>query len=319
MATFLELQNQVLEACGHATSASSTPRTRIKRSINNWQRRILTTPGYNRLLRDSEATFDSVASQTTYGLGLPVGRILGISSDTYETVLAQRDRAWLRREDPGLTGVGDPASAYVVKGWFPVALQPSNASAIFAKSTSAADTTQVVDWEFVVSGPDRVSGSTTLTGTTALALGTATTVIEIVKLTLRTAAAGTVTIHEDSGAGTQLSSMLAGALSRQFLHVQLWPTPAAAVTYRLDYTRVLQDLVQDTDVALLPYDFHHLLGLGAECDELRKMSDDRMVTVYQDLDRELKKLNAYVWDTPDDTEGHRPARSRLGGWYAAGT
>src|SRR5690349_21248884 len=99
MASFLELQNQVLEACGHTTATSSTQRTRIKRSINNWQRRILTTPGYNVLLRDSEASFDSASGITTYGLGLPTGRILGISSDSYETVLAARSREWLRRMD----------------------------------------------------------------------------------------------------------------------------------------------------------------------------------------------------------------------------
>lgn len=319
MATFLELQNQTLEACGHPTSASSTPRTRVKRAINNWQRRILTDPRFNTLLRDSEATFDSVADIPVYGLGLPLGRLLGVSCDEHETVLAPRDVAWLRREDPGLTSAGDPASVYIPRGWFPVAKHPADASAVYAKSTSAADTTQVVDWEFVLSSLDRVSGSTTMTGQTAVALGTATTVIEVVKLSLRTAAAGVVTIHEDSGAGTTLSTFQIGALNRQFLHIQLWPTPADAVTYRIDYTRVLQDLVNDTDVPLLPYDFHHLLGLGAEYDEWRKLSDDRAAMVYQDLDRELKKLNAYVWWMNDQTEGARPARSRLGGWYEAGT
>lgn len=317
--TFLELQNQVLDACGHTTASSSPQRTRVKAALNRWHRHILTKPGYNVLLRDSEATFDSVASQTTYGLGLPVGRVLGISCDSYETVLAKRDRAWLRREDPGLTASGDPASCYIPRGMFPVALHPANASSIFAKSTSGADTTQIVDWEFILSSLDRVAGNTTLTGTTAVQLGTASTVIEIVKLTLRTAGAGTITIHEDSGAGTQLSSMLAGALSRQFWHVQLWPTPSSAITYRLDYTRVLQDLVVDTDIPLLPYDFHPLLGLGAQFDELVKMADDRSTLVFQHLSKQLDHLNAYVWDIPDDTEGARPARSRLGGWFAAGT
>lgn len=317
--TYLEIQNQVLDACGHTTAASSPQRTRVKSAINRWHRHILNRPGYNALLRDSEATFDSVASQTTYGLGLPVGRILGISCDSYEATLALGDRAWLRRVDPGLTASGDPASVYIPKGWYPVALQPANASSIFAKSTAAGDTTQIVDWEFVLSSLDRVSGNTTLTGTTAVQLGTASTVIEVVKLTLRTAAAGTVTVHEDSGSGTQLSSMLAGALSRQFIHVQLWPTPSSAITYRLDYTRVLQDLVQDTDVPLLPYDFHPVLGYGATFDEFVKMSDDRSVLVNQVLERELKSLNAYVWDLPDDTQGVSMRRSRLGGMYPAGT
>jgi hypothetical protein len=317
--TFLELQNQVLEACGHTTATSSAPRTRVKRSLNIWQRKILNRPGANVLLRDSEASFDSVASQHTYGLGLPMGRLLGISCDAYEATLALESRAWLRRVDPGLTAAGDPASVYVPKGWFPVQQHPANASSVFAKSTSAADTTQVVDWEFIVSGPDRVAGNTTLNGTTAVQLGTASTVIEVVKLSLRTAGAGTITIHEDSGTGTQLASFLAGAQSRQFLHVQLYPTPSSAITYRIDYTRVLQDMVQDTDVPVLSYDFQYLLSLGAEYDELKKLSDDRATMAYQELDRELRSLNAYLWDLPDDTEGARPARSRLGGMYPAGS
>jgi hypothetical protein len=320
MASFLDLQNQTLEACGHTTAASSVQRTRVKRAINNWHRTILSTPGHNVLLRDSEATFETVASQHTYGLGLPVGRLLGVSCDAYETVLALKDRAWLRREDPGLTGSSTPASAYIPRGWFPVQQHPASALDVWAKSTNAADTTQVVDWEFVLEGPIRISGNTTLNGTTAVQLGTATTVIEIGKLSLRTAAAGVVTIHENTGTGTTLATYQIGQLNNQFFHIQLWPTPSAAdVVYRIDYSRVLQDLVQDTDIPLLPYDFHHLLALGAEYEEWRKLSDDRMVTVHQDLQARLRSLNAYVWDLQDDTQGAAVQRSRLGGWFAAGT
>jgi hypothetical protein len=82
---------------------------------------------------------------------------------------------------------------------------------------------------------------------------------------------------------------------------------------------VLQDLVQDTDIPLLPYDFHHLLALGAEYEEWRKLSDDRMTVVYQDLMQRRKSLAAYVWDLQDDTAGMPVQRSRLGGWFAAGT
>jgi len=319
MASFLELQNQVLEACGHTTAASSAQRTRIKRALNNWQRRILTKPGHNVLLRDSEATFDTVASQAVYGIGLPLGRLNGVSCDSLEQTLALKDRAWLRRYDPGLTATSSPADAYIPRGWFPVQQHPANASGVYAISTAAGDTTQVLDWEFVISGPARVSGTTTLTGTTQVQLGTATTVIEVVKLSLRTAGAGTITVREDSGVGTTLATFQIGQLNNQFLHIQLWPTPSSVVTYRIDYTRVLQDMVQDTDVSLLPYDFQHLLGLGAEYDEWRKLSDDRMVAVYQDLQNELKSLNAYVWDLQDDTSSASMQRSRLGGQFPAGT
>lgn len=317
--TFLELQNAVLEAVGHPSTVSSVPRTRIKRHLNSWQREILTRPGFSRMLRDSEYTFTSVTSQAVYGLGIPMGRLLGISNASNQTLLAERDLAWLRRNDPGLTATGSPAAAYIPRSWFPVQTQPSAAAAIFAKSTSAADTTQVIDWEFTTSAMQRVSGSTTLTGTTALALGTATTVVEIVKLSMRTVAAGTVTITQTSGAGATLLTLPIGQQFGRFLHVQLWPTPASALTYRLDCTREIEDMVQDTDQPLLPRDFHPILALGAEYEEWRKMADDRAPMVYQDLDKRLKSLNAWVWDLPDDTQGAFVPRSRLGGWFAAGT
>jgi hypothetical protein len=317
--TFLELQNAVLEACGHTTAASSVQRTRIKRHLNSWQREILTRPGHSRLLRDSEYTFASVADQHTYGLGIPMGRLLGIHERTNESLLALRDLAWLRRADPGLSATGDPASAYIPRGWFPVQVQPSSADDIFIKSSAAGDVAQVVDWEFTLSTMQRVSGSTTLTGTTAVLLGTATTVVEITKLALRTAATGVVTVTQTTGAGTTLLTLPIGQLYGRFLHVQLWPTPASVVTYRLDCTRELEDMVQDTDQPLLPRDFHPILALGAEYEEWRKLADDRAPLVYQDLEKRLRSLNAWLWDLPDHTQGVAPGRSRLGSWYQAGT
>lgn len=316
--TFLEVQNAVLEACGHTSAASSAQRTRIKREVNAWQRRILTRPGYSRLLRDSEITFDSVANQHTYGLGIPMGRLLGIHERTNDLNLAPHDIGWLRQMDPGLDATGTP-EAYVLRGWFPVQLHPSNASQVWAKSTAAGDTTQVVDWEVVTSALQRISGNTTLNGTMAVQLGTFTTAVEITKLSLRTAAAGTVTVHEDSGVGTTLLTLPIGQQFGRFLHVQLWPTPSAVVTYRLDYTREIQDLTQDTDLPLLPPDFHHILVLGAEYEEWRKLSDDRATMVYQDLDRELRSLNAWLWDLPDATQGIPAGRSRLGSGFPAGS
>jgi hypothetical protein len=315
--TFLELQDRTLRACGHSTAASSEPRTRVKSEINSWQRRILTRPGYSRILRDSENTFTTVANQRTYGLGLAMGRLLGIQAIVDRTVLALRDTSWLRRAGV-LSSVGT-ASAYIPRGWFPVQQHPANASPVFIKSSSAADTTQVVDWTVVLANLDRVTGQTTLTGTTAVQLGTATTIVEVSALALRTAPAGVVTVAEDSGAGAVLATLRIGQTFSRYLHVELYPTPGAALQYRIDYTREIADLVQDTDQPLLPPDFHHLLALGAEYDEWRKLSDDRMVPAKQDLELELRSLNAWVWDLPDDSQLGRVGVSRLGGNFAADT
>jgi hypothetical protein len=316
--TYREIQDRVLRACGHPTSASSTPRDRIKQHINTWHRRLLTRPGLLRLLRDSSITFDSVADQAVYGLGLPMGRLLGLTQIANEVTLTPRSLDWLRRADPGLTAEGDPSHVYIVRGWFPVQQHPSDASEIWIKSDSASDT-QDVYWEVVLESLERVSGTTTLTGVTAVQLGTFSTAIEVVRLTLESAAVGTVTVHEDSGTGTTLASIRAGRTANRYLHVQLWPTPSAALTYRVDYTREIEDLVEDTEEPLLPPDFHHLLALGAEYEEWRKLSDDRAVMVRQDLEMELRHLSDWLWNLPDFTQGGPVRYSRLGGWFPAGT
>ena len=316
--TFLELQNSTLRACGHSTAVSSEPRTRVKAEINAWQRRLLTRPGFSRLLRDSENTFTTVAGQCTYGLGMSVGRILGIQAVVDRTVLALGDTAWLRRVGT-LASLGT-ASVYIPRGWFPVQTRPPSPTSIFAISTSAADTTQVIDWEFVLSTMHRVSGQTTLTGTVPVQLGplaAPSTVVDVVKLSLRTPAAGIVSVTTAAGGGTTLLALPVGQQSGRFLHIELYPTPSSALQYRIDYTREISDLVQDTDQPLLPPDYHHLLALGAEYDEWRKLSDDRMVVAKQDLEQEIKSLNAWLWDLPDDSQLGRLPTSRLGGMYPA--
>jgi hypothetical protein len=317
--TFLEIQNAALTACGLSTSATSDARTRVKSYVNQWHRRILARPGFSRLLRDSVLTFDSVADQLVYGLGIPMARINAIHERTNDWQLVRQDLAWLRCADPGLTSAGSP-QVYIPRGWFPVKVNPSNASSVHAISTNAADTTQIVDWEFVLSSGDRASGNTTLNGTTVVQLGTATTVVEVTRLSLRTAGAGTITVREDSGTGAILLTLPIGATFGRFLHLQLWPSPNAVITYRVDYTREIVDLVQDTEIPLLPPDFHHILVKGAEHDEWRRMDDDRFDSVRQDLEVELRYMNHWVWESADSESASQPVRhSRLGAWFPAGT
>lgn len=319
--TFLELQDAALQAVGHTTEASSTPRTRIKRHINQWQRRLLTRPGFSRLLRDSEITFNSAASQAVYGLGVPIGRINGIHERTNDWSLERRSLDQLRCIDPGLTSSGSPTS-WIMRGWFPVQKHPSDASAIFLKGGDVTDV-QSAYWEVIqqgASGPTPFSGTTVLTGTTAVNIDTAVTAAtEVTKLTLSFGAIRGVTIHEDSGAGPQLGEIPRGRTHNRYLHVQLWPTPTGVITYRLDYTREIQDLVEDSEISLLPPDYHHILHRGAEFEEWRKLDDTRAEMCRQDLEAEIVTLNHWLWDLAEEESTYPPEHSRLGPWYPAGS
>jgi hypothetical protein len=107
-----------------------------------------------------------------------------------------------------------------------------------------------------------------------------------------------------------------GASSSGLLQVQFWPTPQAAYAYLVDYTAQYVDMSADADVPLLPEDFHHVLALGAQADEWRRMDDDRYAALRQDVDLELRNMNAWVWDLADSTNERRIGpRSRLGAWY----
>jgi hypothetical protein len=114
--TFLELQNDALVDLNQPTTASSEARTRVKRKINQWQRRILRRPGFARLLRDRQLTFTSAADVHTYSFPSSVARIIHITdTDTHQVKLVRRDLAWLRRADPGLETLGGP-ECYIDRG-----------------------------------------------------------------------------------------------------------------------------------------------------------------------------------------------------------
>lgn len=120
--------------------------------------------------------------------------------------------------------------------------------------------------------------------------------------------------------GQPVAYVFLGQSSSGLLQVQLWPTPSSAYTYTVDYTAQYTDMSADTDEPLLPEDFHHVLALGAQADEWRRADDDRYGQLRQDIDLELRNLNAWLWDLADSTSERRDligGRSRLGAWFPA--
>jgi hypothetical protein len=324
--TFLELQNDALDECDLSIAPSSPKRAAIKRSINKWQRRLLTRPVARRLLRDGERTLTTAADQAIYGLTLPMGRLLGIRNPGNDQPLVRRDLTWLRRMDPGLRTKGNPAQAYIVRGWSAVERPPSVPSAIFVVSTNVLDDA-LLSWEYILSDGSRRRGTTGMGGITPVQVGAATTVIEITVAYVadHTSPFSTITLRQGSGAGPVLASFYPGAIRNRYLQVQLWPTPAGAMDYSLDYTREIVDMTDDLDEPLLSPDFHYILSLGAQHDEWRRRGDSRYRDVRQDLEVELKNFNAW-WDLPSLDNGTDPPmqgrslrRSRLGPWYPAGS
>jgi len=322
MSTFLQLQDRALEECGYAFSGASTPRTRMKARVNDVYRRILRMPGVFPLLRTATTyTFASVANQTTYGMPLTLGRIDALTERTNMQRLLYRTLSWLRTQDPALSQVGTP-EVYVLKGTAPVQKQPSVAAVILVKSTSASDT-GTLRMAYLNAAGQRLTASVTITGTASAIVVSTATVVEILELSSSTAAVGVITLYETTATvGQELAVIPIGATSVKHQQVQLWPTPASAVTYYVDYTREVSDLVNDVDDPLLPPDFHDLLWRGAVMDEWIFKDDGRAEYMRQLYEADIRDLKHWVWNQTDLMPGPGDQRlrpSQLGGFYPAGT
>ena len=75
MARLADLELDCLERLNYDIDQNdSRPRRRIRRYLNEWHRKILTTPGLDQL-REDVTSFTSVAAQARYPLPPSVSRI----------------------------------------------------------------------------------------------------------------------------------------------------------------------------------------------------------------------------------------------------
>lgn len=320
----LALIKDACQRCGYPAPTSPTSdanATRMTSFINTTHRQILGTPGLESL-RDDTITFSSVAGQSYYGLPPVVARIEGISDRTTLRSLWSRSLGDIRVSDPGLTQTG-PSESFIPRGWQQVAVQPTVASELFVKSTSAADTAVIAYVEGIRTGGYPKTLQVTLTGTTAVTFSaTYNDFIEVTKFYLSAAAAGIVTLTTVSGLGTELARIQIGQTYARYYGIQLYPTPSSAITIYVDYVRTIPEMSIGTDEPLLPDDFHFLLVEGALIKEWTKRDDDRRVDADRAYTKGLSALKYFV-NAPADFLPFRGAfgrgrgYSRFGPWFPA--
>jgi hypothetical protein len=289
--------------------------------LNQRQRRLLSLPGIKHL-RDVTVTVASVADQADYVLP-NIAKIQRMYETTNDRTLYEMSQQDYRLIQPDTTITGTP-EAFIWLGRMEVAAQPSNASSVFVKSTSASDTTQTCYVEGVITGNYPRTASVTLTGATAVDLNTAiTTWIRIDKFYLSAVGVGTITLHEDSGAGTELARITIGQTTTDYTGFALWLTPSSVITYNVDVTRAITDLAQSTDVPILPEDFHDVLMLGALADEYQHLSDKRWSMAVTEYDDRVKEMQYWLAETaigrPRSLVRPWQRPSQLGSWYPAGS
>jgi len=324
--TLNEIEQDIYRRLNKNTTPDTATQTRIRAFVNQRHRELLTLPDCQQL-RDDVTTFDTVASTYRYALPQAVARVHRMWIASTEFPLSEQSMTWYRRvaTDP-TTQTGDP-EAFVTLGQTRVAKQPSDASAIYAKSTSAADTTQTIRIEGTInqSGGSNVwgyrqTGSATLTGTTAVQIGSISNWTEIDSVSLSAACAGTVSLYEDSGSGTELARITIGQTTPRYWTVYLWPTPSSALTVSMDYAREITDMSNSTDEPLLPVDFHRVLVYGACMDETLKTDDQRFSVFEREWNKGVNALLYWLHARSSWRPGSQSARagSNLGAAYPSG-
>ncbi len=316
--TLRDLERAVYRRLNKSVSQpDANTQARIRLFINERHRRLLRQFP---MLRDDVIAFDCVADQPSTAIPEQgIARINRIWDETNRITLEERSLAWLRTVDP-LPTSGLPV-AWIPMSYTQVHTQPDDAAEVFVVSTSASDVNRCYV-EGTTTGGFRQRAEVTMTGVTAVTLSaTITDWVQIDKFYLSEAAAGTVTLHADSGLGDELSTIASGDTYATFFTFLLWPTPSTAIIYTADIQRTVFDMVNPLDEPLLPDDFHDLLAIGARLDEYEHTDDARRRLAEVEWDEGLKSLTSWIVARPstkiDLNAQLVPRRSTLGPWFPA--
>ena len=318
---FSAILSAVYDECNYLASPASVVVTRVKRLVNEGQRLMLSEPGLARLAdSDSPWTFATVAGQARYVMPQVVARILHVSERTNDLALSVMDLGRYRHLDPDASSTTGTPTHLVPIGRVAVATQPSDASQLFVKSDSASDVGTAYIEGTRSDGVFSTDGIT-MTGVTAVGSGNVN-YVEVTDFYLSASAAGNITLTEDSGLGSTLASIRVGQKRPRYYGFYLWPTPAAAVTYYVDYRRDVLDLVNDTDEPPLPTDIHPALVAYAVAREKEKTGDTngslQAMARYTKFLKHLKYQTQTLSDEiPVLGRGALVGRSRLGSWFPA--
>lgn len=316
--TLSDIQTKLYDRLNYGQSPPAEVVRRLLGYINDAQRTVLRTRGLSKLRR-TVLTATTVADSPYMVLPQAVVRIMGIQDRTSQKSLKEILLPDIRWMDPGLTRITSSPDCYAVLGFSDgAALQPSAAAQIYVKSTSASDVSMAAIDVVTSAGIPR-SATVTMTGTTAVAIG-GTDTVEVRKFGIQTSALGTVTMHEGSGGGTELSRIGIGRNSARYTRLHLFGTPSSALTYYVDAEIYVADLVNAWDESFIPVDFHDVLVLGALHREyLKREKYTELNVVKAELKEVMAALIRYAGNRTDDGRDTRSQFSMLGPYFPAGS
>lgn len=330
------LEERTMERLNYDPSQADTAaRARIRAYLNEWHRRILTTPGLDQLRDVPPTSFASVANQAMYPLPPHVSRINRIYEPTTNRIrLVERSLDWYRNLPTTISGVpecwipfGRNNTQFMVGGntsGGTLAFGPT-ASPLYVVSSSASDTNQKLYTECIRTGGYYQRDVTLLNGTTRVQINSNSDFMECNKAYLDLPGTGNVSVYDAASNGNELLRIAAGQYNVNYLVIVLWPAPSGAWTFYVDYEREVTDMQQPTDMPLTPPDFDDVLMMGARYSEYEFKKDYTMMKMMQ-VDMVKRVSDVMNWVTNNDdliiVPGQQPRGTRfsnLGSWFPSGT
>lgn len=318
-----QMRLELYDLFGFSANPEAEVVRRFDRFINNVYREMMAEKGVGRLRR-WVMPFSSVANDPFAVMPVVCSKIITIVDRTNQQLMAPVDIQDIVWDDPGQTSlVAVPNMYAIINLSAALAIDPSDPSELFVKSTDVDDAAGMTAYvQAILQGGYPKPLQVALNGTTAASLDAVTTTVTgAMKFFLSSRAEGDVTLHEDSGAGTELARIPAGRTFSRYSKIQLHPTPTAVVEYHANIEVAIEDLESEMDEPLVLEDFHWVITAGAAVREWLRKGDATQAAIenqrYISGKREHKLRIANLSGVPGQMGPRR--WSQLGAYFAPGT
>jgi len=323
--TFGEVVSTILNYSGQSSGGDFEGF--VKTLVNGVYRQVLERGMVPHEQREFSLT--TVADTSKYGLPLYVRRVLNIEDPTTPRFVYETTARAFDKSHPGTTTTGTPSYSYPL-GMKGIQVEPASDGTVSAVSTSTTDTGS--DYKVRVTGFDTdgilITEEITLNGTTAVASGSSySSSLGIERVTKEiptgSAFAGNVTI-KDSDANT-ISIIPVWWDSPDYVWIEFYPIPDAAITYVIRAEMRKPPLVNDNDWPEISADYHLLLVYGVTQDLLPTLgkgpTGDRHRSTFKNMLTEFTDSNSrrpnMMWRFQDVQSGagarQRPYRPLIEG------
>lgn len=227
-----------------------------------------------------------------------------------------------RRRDPGADGSGQ-GFLYTLRGFSPVQNQPSSASTLSFTSSSASDTTTLVNIQGLNSSSVMVGETVAMNGTSAVV--TTNSYIKVLVLSKDATSVGTFTATSNSGAVTNVRiAPKYRAISHPIVFI--YNIPDATDTLKYDFTMNLPEITENDDISLIPEKYHDAVELYAKSQCFKHLNNPTMAQIVMgEFNQRIEDMKTDQYQPrgpvvmPDFNPGFSPKIANLPSYFPSGS